>query len=280
VNWSCLVKSANILCNKYLVFTRIILTISLILVPLFGSQALEQPGENLGNNFIIPQFGGVVDTALKFQNEKGETVSIGDVFRPARPAIIIPAYYHCPRLCGLLLSGAVSVLNQMDLKLGKDYSVVTVSFATDETPDDAASKASLYRGQYRSSEEAVHGWSFLVGKSTSVDPLMRSLGFKYLPDQGEFAHAATMVIVTPERKISKYFNGVTFNHKDLQLALVEASQGSIGTVMDQVLLFCFRFDHSTGKYTWHASLALRLGSVLTVIVLLSLLFYQIRRKDF
>lgn len=243
------------------------------------SEALEKPAGKLGDQMITPKFGESVDLNLKFTNEKGAEVSLRDLILPVRPAILIPAYYHCPRLCGLLLNGAVTAFNEMDLELGKDFSVVTLSFDTEETPADAAKRAETYRGQFRGPIAGERGWSFLVGKNEQVDPFMRSIGFSYLPDQGEFAHAATMVVITPGGKISQYFNGVTFDAAALKLGLVEASQGSIGTVMDQVLLFCFRFDHSTGKYTWHASLALRIGSVLSVIIMGLLLTYYIRRRN-
>lgn len=242
--------------------------------------ALEKPEVELQEAGITFNRGGTVDTMLTFTDSEGRRVTLSELMLPERPTILIPAYYECPRLCGLLLEGAFKGLNALDLKLGEDYSVVTVSFNAAEGPPLAAEKAAFYRSQLVAPERSRQSWHFLVGEPDQINPLMRSIGFHFKPDQGEFAHAATLVVLTPDGKISQYLTGVTFAGFDLRLALVEASQGKIGSALDHALLFCFRFDPTKGKYTWAAWNVARLvalTSFLFLAVLIVRLFIRERR---
>jgi protein SCO1/2 len=211
--------------------------------------------------------GDKIDLNLLFTTSEGKKVRLSDLLIPNRPFIITPVYYDCPHLCGFFLNGALEAFNNLGLKIGDDFSVITVSFDTSETPIDATKKGTPFRERYHDTSLGRKGWHFLVGDPSNVDPLMKSIGFNYLPDQGEFAHSAVMVILSPEGVISQYFTGVTFNVSDVKLAVVDASKGRIGSLLDHAMLFCFRFDPYKGKYTLAASLFLRLGVILTVILI-------------
>src|SRR5205823_5609118 len=76
-------------------------------------------------------------------------------------------------------------------------------------------------------------------------------GFRYVWDAagGQFAHVAVVTVLTPDGRIARYFPGIEYPARDLRLALVEASEGRIGTVVDRLLLFCYRYDAASGRYT-------------------------------
>ncbi|MBN8549214.1 MAG: SCO family protein [Deltaproteobacteria bacterium] len=211
-------------------------------------------------------------------DERGATVKLRDVVRDGRPFIIVPAYYSCPRLCGLVLKAVHDLVLQLGLKLNEDFRIITVSFDPQDTPAAASERAAEYRKGLEPSEAAAHGWRFLTGSEANVSALMNQIGFHYLEDSGEFAHSAAIMILTPEGQISQYFTGISFTARDAKLALVEAGRGSIGSAMDHFLLFCFRFDQTKGRYTWAAFNVMRAGGVLTLVLLAGLILVLRRRE--
>jgi len=240
--------------------------------------ALERPGEELVEAALVLKQGEKVDLDLTFRNPSGETVRLGVYFKPHRPVVLIPAYYHCPRLCGLVFDGTVKLLNQLEFAVGSDYQVVTVSFDSTETPELAAKTAAKYRDKFKTPDDAVKGWEFLVGEEKNVAALMSSVGFRYKEDNGEFAHTATLILLTPKGEISQYFTGVSYSPDTVRLALVDASNGAIGSVLDQVFLFCFRYDHIQGRYTLAVYNVVRAVGIMTLIGMVVLL-YRLRRRE-
>jgi protein SCO1 len=167
----------------------------------------------------------------------------------------------------------------MSLELGTHYEVVTVSFDSAETPALAAERAAHYHALYRNTAKGPEHWRFLTGDEPNITQLMTQLGFSYQPDAGEFAHAAAIMILTPQGEISQYFTDINVSPWDVRLALIEASQGRIGSAIDHFLLFCFRFDRTKGKYSWAAWNVLRIGSVGSVLVLASIAFVYSRNRQ-
>lgn len=221
--------------------------------------ALESGKDAVATASITTKLGEQVDLQLVFSDSTGETGPLSSFIQNGKPIILIPVYYDCPRLCGLVLNGVTTLLNSLKLDLGKEFQVLTVSFNAVETPELASKRAEKYRNQYRSPELAEKYWHFLVGQTASIDPLMKQIGFNYSPDGKEFSHSTAIMILTPEGKISQYFTDINFSPWDVKLSLVEASQGKIGSPIDHFLLFCFKFDPSKGKYTWAAWNVVRIG---------------------
>jgi len=242
------------------------------------AHSLEKPEGELAQAALYLRQGEKVNLDLSFTDSNGARVRLGDFFKSHRPVVLIPAYYHCPRLCGLVHSGAVKLLNQMEFVLGEDYEVITVSFDSTEGPDLAAKTAEKYRGQFKTPADAARGWEFLVGDEQSVKELMDSVGFRYRKDNGEFAHTAALILLTPQGEISQYFTGVSFPPSDFRLALVDASKGAIGSILDHVYLFCFRYDHLQGKYTWAVFNIVRAVGFATLFGLI-FLFVRLRRRE-
>jgi len=250
---------------------------------------LEQP-ERLENEVgVFTQLGNQVDLKLQFTNSSGKTSALKDFLHPDKPTIIVPVYYRCPRLCGLVLDGVLTLINNLPLLLRNDYGVVVVSFNSVEVWSEANDTRQKFLPRLNTkNEQREEGLKFLVGEQVvgeqvvggqgSSDKLMAQLGFKFLPDGKDFAHSAAVMILTPQGKISQYFTGISFPPWDVRLALVEASSGKIGTAVDHFLLYCFRFDPLKGKYTWAVVSMLRIGGALTLLGLGVVYFFFARRR--
>lgn len=202
-----------------------------------------------------------------FVDETGATVSLRNYFGKV-PVVLILAYYKCPMLCDRVMTGATTALKQVGFQLGDQFKMLTVSFDPSDTPADAAKKKQMYMQQW-GTPKAVEGWHFLTGKEPQIRDLTNAVGFHYNydPKTGMFAHAAGIVVVNPDGKLSKYFYGVTFADRDLRLALVQSSQEKLGSIGDQILLFCCTYDPGTGKYHALVSRILKLGATLTILFL-------------
>lgn len=205
---------------------------------------------------------------LQFKDESGNNISLAKYFNGNKPLVLTLVYYECPMLCTEVLNGLLKAMNVMNLQVANDFDVVTVSFNPRETPRLASAKKTTYVRAYRH-DGANKGWHFLTGTQQSIDRLTKATGFRYAydPKSELFAHGAAIMVLTPYGKISHYFYGVEFSARDLRLALVEASQGKIGTATDQILLFCFHYDPSQGKYSAYALNFVRLGGIITIICL-------------
>ena len=242
------------------------------------SFALEQPGEELPQLDLTSKLGSSIDLDLQFTQSDGRRVTLRELTMPNRPFIIVPVYYECPRLCGLLLNGVTALFNNLGFRLGTDLTLITVSFNSQEGVELAAKRASKYRTLLTSNAGDPNAWHFLVGEQPQINRLMQQIGFVFKPDGGEFAHTALLTLLTPRGEISQYFTGVEFPAWDVKLALVEASKGAIGSPIDHALLFCFRFDPLQGRYTWAVSGLLRLGGALTLLFLGFVIVSLLRRE--
>jgi protein SCO1/2 len=219
-----------------------------------------------------------VSLSLPFTDEEGQRVTLGEYFGD-KPVILVLAYYRCPMLCTQVLNGLVQGLREMPFTIGKEFRVVTVSFDPQETTEMAAAKKRTYLHSY-GKPEAAAGWHFLTGDEQSIGRLTRAVGFRYAydPASEQFAHAAGIVILTPTGKISRYFYDVHYSGRDLRLGLVEASKNKIGSPIDRILLFCFHYDPTTGKYGAAIMNFVRAGGVLTVVGL-GLMFGLLMRGE-
>jgi len=242
-----------------------------------GVRAEPQRPGILGDVGFDQRLGAQVPLDLPFRDESGAHVTLRDYVRD-KPVILVPAYYGCPMLCTIVLNGVVSALRALPFDIGHEFRVVTVSFNPHETSELAAAKKAGYLHEYRR-PGAEAGWHFLVGDDSSIRPLMEAIGFRYTWDAAasQYAHASGLVVLTPDGRISHYFYGVEFSPKDLRLALVEASSERIGSVVEQILLFCFHYDPSTGRYGRVALNAVRAGGVLTLLALGLFVWIQLRR---
>jgi protein SCO1/2 len=178
----------------------------------------------------------------------------------------------------LVLNGLVSSLRTLSFDVGEQFDIVTVSFDPNDTPELAASKKATYLAEYRRAGAAA-GWHFLTGDAATVEALAQSVGFRYRYDPAikQFAHAAAIMILTPRGRIARYFYGVEYAPRDVRFGLIEAAENRIGTPVDQLLLYCFRYDPHTGTYSAVILNIVRLGGALTVLALLAFMLVGWRR---
>jgi len=215
---------------------------------------------------------------LKFRDEYGAVVTLGDYFDGEKPVILTLNYYKCPMLCGLQLNGLLDGLMELDWTPGQEFEMVTVSINPLETPALATEKKQNYIKRYER-PSAAKGWHFLTGKEPEIRQLASTLGFGYSYDRktGEYAHAAAIFVSTPEGRVARYLYGIEYPSRRLRLALLEASAGEIGTTVDQILLYCFHYDPSSRRYSPVAMNIMRLGGGATALILgLSLGGYWLR----
>jgi protein SCO1 len=216
---------------------------------------------------ITQNLNGQIPRDLVFRDETGKSVRIGDLFGQ-RPVVLSLVYFDCPALCTEVLNGELQTMKSISLDLGKDFEAVTVSFDPKDTSDLAKAKRDVYVGQYGRSGATDH-WHFLTGDQPSIDALTKAVGFQYAYDSSirQYAHAAAIMILTPDGRIDRYFYGVQYPARDVRLGLVDASHGKIGTLTDQALLYCYQYDPTTGKYGMVVMNVIRLAGGLTVLVL-------------
>ena len=217
-----------------------------------------------------------------FQDEAGRPVRLGQYFG-ARPVVLVLAYYNCPMLCSQVLAGLLSAARVLSFDAGKEYEIVVVSFDPRDRPADARAKKEPYLTEYKR-PGAAEGWHFLTGSLASIERLTQAVGFRYRydEDQGQFAHASAIYVATAGGVLSRYFYGIEYAPRDLRLALVEASQGRIGTPVDQILLYCYHYDPKAGKYSAAIMNIVRLGGALAVLILstfLTVMWRRDRRRD-
>jgi protein SCO1/2 len=263
----------------------------LVLVLLISGTAHAQlnidPAQSAGTSPAIlkqvrfdQRLGEAIPLDLRFVDEHGQDATLRQFFGQG-PVILILAYYRCPMLCTEVLNGSVRTLRQLDFELGKDYQVVTVSIDPSDSPALAATKHEEYSVLYGRSG-AEKGWHFLIGREPQIQQLANAVGFHYAydPASHQFAHASGIVILTPQGIVSQYTYGVSFPERDLRLGLVRASHQRIGSLVDQVLLYCYHYDPQTGKYGLLISRSLKIGGALTALLLGAVMCMLFRKENY
>jgi protein SCO1/2 len=228
------------------------------------NQGLPKELEGVG---VTEHPGVQIPLDLEFTNSDGAPATLGDYFDGARPVILTMNYSNCPKLCSVQLNALVDAMRKMPWDLGDQYRVLTVTIDPLETPERAALTRQKYLQDYGRAG-AGGGWNFLVGPEENIKRLAETVGFgyAYLPDSKEYVHAAVLIICMPDGQVSRYIYKVEYDPQTLRLSLVEAGQGEVGSPMDQILLYCFHYSSTDGRYTLAAYVLMRIGGVLTLVV--------------
>ena len=246
-----------------------------------GEVAVDHPSPVLSKVFIHQRLNQQIPLDAVFRDETGATVKLGDYFGK-RPILLAIVYYSCPMLCSEELNGLVGALEMVKFRPGKDFDIVAVSIDPSEGPELAAKKKAMYVKRYDHPETAA-GWHFLTGEQPAINALANAVGFGYTRVPGpdgrltQFAHASGIQIVTPEGKLAQYYMGVEYSPKDLQLGLVEASHNKIGSPVDNILTYCYRYDPELNKHSLVVARIVQLGGILTVFSLGGFMVVSFRR---
>jgi protein SCO1/2 len=247
------------------------------LKPQTGIPSSQMPGALQGVEFE-QRLNTQLPLDLPFLDESGREVRLGQYFA-RRPVVLAFVYYECAMLCSQVLNGVTSALSALDETAGREFEVVAVSFDPRDTPIAAAAKKKAYIDRYNR-QGAEQGFHFLTGSEASIKALTDAAGFKYAWDDEtqQFAHASGFAVATPDGKLSRYFFGIEYAPRDIKFALIESSAGRVGTLVDQVMLYCYHYDPRTGSYSFVAMKAVRLGGAFTLLALAGFVVVALRRE--
>ena len=213
-----------------------------------------------------------------FYDESAQEKRLGDFFS-GKPVILTLVYYQCPRLCHQILNGLLKAVRLVNFTAGKEYDIILVSIDPRETPDLASRKKESYVTSYNR-KGAENGWHFLTGTEENIRKVADAIGYSYIYDSAtdQYVHPAGLIVLTPTGVTSKYFYGIEYSPRDLEFALMESSKERIGSLVQQVILYCFAYDPATGKYGFVVIRAMQLMAILTVIALGAFIFINVRKE--
>lgn len=255
----------------------------LVLAASLSTAALAQPAPPPVQGIdIVEHLGDKLPTGLTFLDADGQQVRLQDYIKGDKPVVIVPAYFECQTLCNLVLTGVGRAVERMDWKPGDQYRVVTVSFDPRDDQVSANKKRTSILGRLEEKKVGPEDWAFLTGEPSSIQPFLDALGYKVVWDEKtrQFAHGAAIVVLAPDGTISRYLYGVEFPTRDFKLALLEASDGKVGTTVDRVLLSCFRYDPSTRRYGLFISNLFKVGGAVIGLVVFGgvAMLFRLERK--
>lgn len=242
-------------------------------------QVIEEKPDGIQGVGVDEKLGGQVPMDLKFRDSDGKVVKLGEIIEGDRPVLLSLNYSSCPMLCRVQLNGLVDGLKQMEWTAGSQYRVISVSIDPLETPVQAKLTKQRYLQDYERAG-AGSGFRFLTGPEENIRKLADAVGFryKYVEDRQEYAHTAAVMVCSPKGIVSRYLYGVLFDPQTVRLSLVEAAEGKVGSTVDRILLFCFHYDETTGRYGPVARRIMTAGGFVTVVAMaIGLLPFWLRR---
>lgn len=233
--------------------------------------AAEKLPEELENVGVKPKLGAQLDLSTKFTDENGRAVTLGDYFDGKTPVLLMMAYYECPMLCGLMINQATDTLKKFDWQMGKQYKMVTISIDPNEEPYLARDKKDTVRNAFPTAKQqgVESSWAFLTGPEASSKKVGDQLGFYYnfIEEKNEYAHGSALFIVSPNGKVSRALTGLSYSVRDIKLALLDASNGKVGNLVERMFSTCFKFDPTLHKYTLFATRLMKIACIMFVLFL-------------
>jgi len=220
----------------------LILSLFIALAINVHAQFLIKPEVEIG---IVEKLGDTIPLDLKFYNEKNDTVTLGSMIN--KPTILSFVYFDCPGLCSPLLDGIADVISKMDMTIGKDFNVITISFNTKDTPEKARIKKLNFVQKIKEKDRA--NWYYLTGELGNIQKITEAVGFRYKPTGLDFAHPSTIIMISPQGKITRYLYGITFLPFEVKMAVVESQKGLVRPTSSKLLDYCFAYDTTSRSYT-------------------------------
>lgn len=244
----------------------------LFVSPSVSAQLVLDSVAELSKIDIEEHLGEYLPLDLQFTDHDGREVTLSDYFNKDKPVLLVLAYYECPMLCNLVLNGLSDGINDLGWTPGEKYEIITVSIDPLETVELANSKRANYL-KWINQPDLENGWNFLIGDESQSKALAEAVGFKYyyVDDKDEYAHPAAIYLLSDDGKISRYLYGIEFKSKNLKLGLLEAAQGKIGSTVDRIILYCFRYNPDEKGYVLIASNVMKVSGAITLILLSTLI---------
>lgn len=261
------------------VHTALVLATVVACVSSAAGQATDAVTGVLKHAGITEHIGETIDLDATFLDESGNPIIVRDYFDGEHPVVLTFVYHTCPMLCSMVLDGLSKSMAGIEWDLGAEYRAVSVSIDPNDSPELAARQKERYLSRLGSESHSA-GWAFLTGQEDQIASLAASAGFDFEkdPETGEYGHAATVILVSPEGEITRYLYGISYTPFDLRASLIEASEGKVGGIADRFIMFCFHYDPMEGSYVPHAWLAMRLAGGLTLVLLVGLLAVLWKRE--
>jgi protein SCO1/2 len=214
-----------------------------------------------------------------FKDENGHDVTLGQYFDGRRPVVLAFVYYTCPMLCTQVMNGVSRAIKVLPFTPGEDFDVVFISFDARDKPETASAKKTALMN-YWSMQNQSGAWHFLTGEEPQIKQVTSAAGFFYMWDEKtqQYAHLSGLLVLTPDGRLSRYFYGIEYSPKELRLALFESGEGHIGSLVDELLLYCYHYDPANGRYGAVVMNLVRLGGVLTVLAIAGFILLMRRQE--
>ena len=210
-------------------------------------------------------------------NENNQRVCLTDLID--KPTVINWVYFRCPGICSPLMEGLAKVMDESDLKPGVDYQVLTISFDARETIDLGVRKKANYLKLVNKKDEIAKGWHFFVADSASIVKGTTATGFKFKSSGNDFTHAASICIVSPKGKITRYLNGITFLPFEFKMAIIESSKGMSAPTINKIMQYCFSYDPVGKTYVLNVTKISGTLILFFAIVFFMILIFKPKRKN-
>jgi protein SCO1/2 len=252
---------------------KIILILILVLLPVL-IKAEDEKKSPVG---IDEKLGAIVPGDISLFDETGKTVKLGDLTK-GKPVILTLVYYKCPGVCSPLLTELAHVVDKLDLQIGKEYEIITVSFNTAEDYIMAAEKKKNYFGLLKVKTAGDSDWRFLTADSVNVAKITDAVGFRYIKQGSDFVHAGALTILSPDMKITRYLYGTEFLTFDVKMALIEAAEGRIGSPISKITKLCYSFDAEGRKYVLNVTRIAGGGTLFLIMIFAVFLFAKKKKK--
>jgi protein SCO1 len=209
----------------------------------------------------------------KLVNEAGDTVLLGDIIR--RPTILNLVYFRCPGTCSPLMWGISKFIDEVDLQLGEDYQVITISFDYTENIDLGIKKKANYVNTMKKKDAAKY-WQFFVSDSLNIARLAQSVGFEYKFVNNQFVHPTGLIALSSDGKITRYLRGIEFLPFDIKITMIEAANGKIGPSINRLLAICYSYDDKGNQFVFNVT---RVSAIVIIfIVIVFFLYLVLTRK--
>jgi protein SCO1/2 len=235
-----------------------------------NSQSVFNPPKEIG---IYEHLDSIIPADIQLVNQDSAIVNLKSLIN--KPTVISFVYYECPGLCSPLLNGLAEVIDKAQLELGKDYQVITISFNPKDTPKLGKKKKKNYVASIKRNIDESQ-WIWLTGDSVNIERITDAIGFKFKRDGKEFLHPASIIVLSPKGKITRYLYGTEYLPFDLKMAVIEASEGKSMPTISKMLQFCFNYSPESKKYLFNITSVS--GSLIIILVLIFLFTVLLRKK--